>query len=303
MPPTPAEPVPDPRANVGPWVGIDVGATLAKLAVRNADGAERLELLPASALHAIGQQVAELGAQSLGLVGGGAAELAEQLSGPCICLPEFDAWRAGAAYLLARDAAAPRGPYLLVSLGTGTSVLRVEGETAVRVGGTALGGGTLVGLGATLTGAASFEELCALAGHGSRAAVDLLVSDIYTKGDFSLPGEITAAAFGKLAPSQNGGARHAPPSAADLAAGVMGLVGENVALITGGIASAAGIECIVFGGTTLRSNPVLVELIRNVCRALGREARFLSDGEFAGAIGALDLARRMAAPARAAGPA
>ncbi|MFV1959295.1 MAG: FGGY family carbohydrate kinase, partial [Planctomycetota bacterium] len=47
-------------------------------------------------------------------------------------------------------------------VGTGTSILRVEDGQATRLGGTALGGGTVLGLGVALTGCESYEELCAL---------------------------------------------------------------------------------------------------------------------------------------------
>jgi hypothetical protein len=49
---------------------------------------------------------------------------------------------------------------------------------------------------------------------------------------------------------------------------------------------------IVFGGTTLRGNTVLVDLLRGLCSALGCEPVFLRDGEFAGALGALAIAAR-----------
>ena len=69
----------------------------------------------------------------------------------------------------------------------------------------------------------------------------------------------------------------------------MGLVGENVALICCGLAAATKVERIVFGGSTLRENDALVEILGGACRALGRDPLFLPGGEFAGAIGALEL--------------
>jgi pantothenate kinase len=70
----------------------------------------------------------------------------------------------------------------------------------------------------------------------------------------------------------------------------MGLVGENIALICGGLAAATQVTRIVFGGSTLRANPTLVDVLREITRALGREPTFLSHGEHAGALGALLLA-------------
>lgn len=45
-------------------------------------------------------------------------------------------------------------PYLLVNIGSGTSILKVDSETKYeRVGGSSIGGGTFWGLGSRMTGA------------------------------------------------------------------------------------------------------------------------------------------------------
>ena len=71
---------------------------------------------------------------------------------------------------------------------------------------------------------------------------------------------------------------------------LMGLVGENVALICAGLAGAHQVRRMVFGGATLRKNPSLVSILQGITTALGAEVTFLPDGEFAGALGALLLA-------------
>jgi type II pantothenate kinase len=267
--------------------GLDWGATLAKLAVRSPAGTLSYRLLPTRDVEVVRQAIAESGARRTGLTGGGAAAIAARLDGEAIQVNEFAAWGSGAAALLADEPLAPSGRYLLVSLGTGTSVLLVDGLSVTRVGGTALGGGTLVGLAAGLFGIGDFAQITELAQRGSRREVDLLVSDIYRAGGIALAGDLTAANFGKLGPRLAAGER---VSDTDLAHALMGLVGENVALVCAGLAAAAQVSRIVFGGSTLRANPVLVEVVGNITRALGREPVFLPRGEFAGALGALRLA-------------
>jgi type II pantothenate kinase len=93
---------------------------------------------------------------------------------------------AGASALLAQSKVDPVQRYLLVSVGTGTSILLVDGGVVTRVGGTALGGGTLLGLAAGLLGTSDFDEIAALAQRGSRRNIDLLVSDIYPAGGIAL---------------------------------------------------------------------------------------------------------------------
>ncbi len=51
---------------------------------------------------------------------------------------------------------------------------------------------------------------------------------------------------------------------------------------------------IIFAGSTLRGNPVLAEVLVGVTAMLGRPSTVLEDGEFCGAVGALELASRRA---------
>jgi type II pantothenate kinase len=268
-------------------VGVDWGATLAKLAVRRPGAPPEFRLLPSDAPEACRRALGELGAARVGVTGGGGERLARDLRG-AVAVNEFAAWGAGAAAMLAEDGAGELpSRYLLVSLGTGTSVLLVDGLSVSRVGGTALGGGTLVGLAAGLVGTGDYERVVALARRGSRRTVDLLVSDIYRAGGIALAGDLTASNFGKLAPRLRAGEQVAPE---DLAHALMGLLGENVALVCTGLAAAAQVRRIVFGGATLRRNDALVEIVGGITRALGREPVFLRQGEYAGALGALLLA-------------
>ncbi len=82
-------------------------------------------------------------------------------------------------------------PYLLVNIGSGVSILKVEGEQQYqRIGGTATGGGTFWGLGSLLTGGSvtEFDELLNMAEQGDHRNVDMLVKDIYA-GDYAKLGK------------------------------------------------------------------------------------------------------------------
>jgi type II pantothenate kinase len=238
------------------------------------------------ALDEIATAVRAARPETIGLTGGGAESLARRLGAEFSRVNEFAAWGSGLEAMLESEQMAPGDRYLGVSVGTGTSVLLVDGLSVSRIGGTALGGGTVMGLGAALLGTTNFSEIIELAARGSRTRVDLLVSDIYRAGEIPLPGDLTAANFGKLG-SLHGSDR---PSREDLAHAIMGLVGENVALVCGGLAAAAQVSRVIFAGSTLRANPALVEILTRITRALGREPVILRKGEFAGAVGALRLA-------------
>lgn len=264
-------------------VGVDAGASLVKLALRRGDSLAN-ELLPAGSIDAVKERIERLAPVRVGLTGAGAGELARHFAADPVRVTEFSAWGAGVRRLLAEQRPDVTEPYLLVSLGTGTSVLLAQGLAVSRVGGTALGGGTLMGLGGLLLGGATFERIIELAALGDRRRVDLLVSDIYRPGEIALAGDATAASFGKP------GVHARAPEPADLASAIVGLVGENVALICTGLAAAHGVRRIVYGGSTLRGNRALRDVLTLITAAFGREPLFLEAGEFAGALGALELA-------------
>lgn len=265
-------------------LGIDLGATLSKLAIRDPGGAHRFESIPTEELDRIAGRIEALSPEHIGLTGGGASRLAEHLGDRCTITDEFTAWGTGARELLEPDSLAGDTRNLLVSLGTGTSILLMDGQNTIRMGGTALGGGTVIGLAGALVGTNDFSEVCRLAAGGDRAQVDLVVGDIYRPGEIELPGELTAASFGKLGHASMTTESKKPEN---LAAAIMGIVGENVALICAGIAYATQTERVVYGGSTLHNNPTLREVLQAITTNAGRTPIFLPHGEYGGATGAM----------------
>lgn len=261
-------------------VGIDAGASLLKLAAEGGSG-RVTRVLPS---HAVEEALAWVEAREpgrVGVTGGGGAALAERLRGAHLT-SEFEAWSAGAAALLQEQGTPLELPYLVVSVGTGTAAIRADASGAERVGGTALGGGTLLGLGGLLLGTRDFARLAELASRGDRRNVDLLISEIYP--DF--PADFSAANFGKPGLGDD-----APPRREDLAHAIVCLVGENVGLMCGSLAAAAGVKRVVYGGSTLRANPAIRSIVDQMTRLRGAEPYFLVESEFAGAVGALRRAR------------
>jgi len=269
--------------------GIDAGATLTKLVLPGADGAHRLETVSSQRDEAVLAALAAHDVARVGLTGGGAARLAAQLDGAVLALDravvevdEFEAWHRGVGHLL------PEAPerYLLVSIGTGTSMLLVEGASVRRIAGTPLGGGTVLGLGQALAGTADFERLCALAARGDRSRVDVSVAEVYAGGDAPLATDVMASSFARLAEGPH--RRDAGP--ADRAHAIMAMVGENVALLAGSLSLWLGVEDLVFGGSTLQGNRALAEALGDYLARFGRRHVVLTDGAFAGALGARRIA-------------
>lgn len=270
-------------------VGVDLGATLVKLAIRAASGELHFESMPSHETERLERRITSLAPERVGLTGCGATSFAEQLERPSRRYDEFLSWGAGTRQLVDAEALAGNSRNLLVSLGTGTSVLLMDGDSTVRIGGTALGGGTIVGLASALLGTSNFEEICSLAQRGNRTQIDLVVSDIYRSGEIELPADVTAASFGKLGLLDETPGRKEPEN---LAAAIIGLVGENVGLICAGLSYASQVEQIVFAGSTLRDSRVLCDILSSITRNMGRTPLFLSNGEYGAAAGALILCDR-----------
>ena len=65
-------------------------------------------------------------------------------------------------------------PYLLVQIGSGVSILKVESDSSFnRIGGSTIGGATLWGLGSLLTDAKGFEEILELAEKGDKQLLSI----------------------------------------------------------------------------------------------------------------------------------
>jgi type II pantothenate kinase len=267
--------------STAPTVGLDVGATLCKVAAIGAEIAT--EHHPSRELAAVRRRVEALSPCRVVATGGGASELGPLVAGcPVLHVPEFDAWAGGAPIVARHEGVALPERYLLVSLGTGTSILAVDGPRASRAGGTAVGGGTALGLARLLLGIERPDELVALAARGDRRRVDLLVSEVYPAAPTLVARSLTASNFAKLQSTRR----------EDLAHAIMGLVGETVVLVALGLARSVGVDTVAYCGTTLADNAPLREIVADISSFFGLAPIFLARGAYCGAVGAAALGDR-----------
>ena len=270
----------------GTWIGIDAGASGTKVVVRRGINGDEREIrrLPNKDEAELAGWVGSLQPDGIGTTGAGGAKWADRLGGrfPTRFEPEFQAWADGADLLLEAHSIAVDRPYLVASVGTGTSAIVVSDAPAERAGGCALGGGTLRGLGQLLLGTSDHDEISTLAVTGNRFGVDLEIADLYPE----IPRGFTASNFGgaDLIEARS-------RSREDLAHALTVLVGENVSILCCALATARGIHHIAFGGGTLRNNPACWEIVERMARVRGHTAIALPDGEYAGAEGALLAAK------------
>jgi len=156
---------------------------------------------------------------------------------------------------------------LAVSIGTGTSM--VDTKERRHVGGTGIGGGTIMGLCSKLIGKGTFEDYEKIALKGNRHNVDLLVEDMCERiGD--LDGSVTASNLSRMN-------RRTSPE--DAAAGVFNLVGEVIGTVSSLALKTTGLSHITFLGSTTRSKTIRGTLT-GVCSMYGCKNVFSKDPAF-----------------------
>ncbi|CAL1543269.1 unnamed protein product [Lymnaea stagnalis] len=184
-------------------------------------------------------------------------------------------------------------PYLLVNIGSGVSLCKVESESKFeRIGGTSTGGGTFWGLGSLLTSAKEFDELLELAESGDHKSVDMLVKDIYggDYGAIGLGADVIASSFGKAARSTKDSAQNSPSfKKEDIARSLLLCISNDIGQIAYLQAKLHGVQKIYFGGFFIRGHPFTMHTITFAINFWSKgeiQALFLRHEGYLGAIGA-----------------
>ncbi len=84
---------------------------------------------------------------------------------------------------------------IVVSMGTGTSIVRCDGGDIRHIGGIGIGGGTLTGLSRLLLKTDDVHQIASLATRGDISHINLLIGDISAKPLPGLPMDATASLF------------------------------------------------------------------------------------------------------------
>ena len=125
-----------------------------------------------------------------------------------------------------------------------------------RIGGTMIGGGTLLGLSNLLTGIKDFDTIIRKAQTGNNGNVDMLVRDIY--GDNSpfkeLQGDLLASSFAKMANDTKPGSLKERYSEDDILNSLVTMISFNIGQLAYYSASLHNIKTIYFVGGYVRNN-------------------------------------------------
>ncbi|KAE8726194.1 Pantothenate kinase 2 [Hibiscus syriacus] len=181
-------------------------------------------------------------------------------------------------------------PYLLVNVGSGISIIKVDGDGKFqRVSGTNVGGGTYWGLGRLLTKCNSFDELLELSQRGDNSTIDMLVGDIYGGMDYSkigLSASTIASSFGKAISDKKELEDYRPE---DISLSLLRMISYNIGQISYLNALQFGLKRIFFGGFFIRGHAYTMDTISFAVQFWSKgeaQAMFLRHEGFLGALGA-----------------
>ena len=184
-------------------IGIDIGGSTTKIiAVRDSEIMPPMQVKandPKTSVYgAFGRYITENGldlssVNRIMITGVGSSFITEDIYGiKTGHVSEFDAIGKGGLYLSGLENA------IIVSMGTGTSFIKANKDKIERIGGTGVGGGTLLGLSSKFIHVRHFDSIAKLAAEGDLSKVDLTVGDISQNCVTDMPESTTAANFGKI---------------------------------------------------------------------------------------------------------
>ncbi|CCD64181.1 pantothenate kinase [Caenorhabditis elegans] len=181
-------------------------------------------------------------------------------------------------------------PFLLVNIGTGISILKVDSPTSYeRVGGSSMGGGTFMGLGSLLTPAQNFDELLEMANRGDHRNVDKLVCDIYggAYDELGLKADLIAGSMAKCNRFEETTKKqqHKPE---DIAKSLLLMVSNNIGQMAYLYGTRYNLKRIYFGGYFIRQDPITMRTLSFAINYWSKgeiEALYLKHEGYLGAMG------------------
>ena len=270
-------------------LGIDTGYSSTKIVVLDNNSnriihKQLIEKLSTPLLEKAVKQVVHSykDIKKIGITGGKSRIMKLRFNTPTRHIDEISAITAGCSFLAdyGKKKNAGKKSCISISCGTGTCIVSCSDGEAIHLGGTGVGGGTIIGLSNRLLGTTDIRQITRLAKKGSLSKVDVQVGDIIGAPIGILPKNITASNFGKLTADRK----------EDVAKAILNLVAEVIASVSIFSAKSVSQNKIFLCGRVAK-----IEYIYSRIKAVGRLFKMnfirLKNPEFATAVGAAILAR------------
>lgn len=270
------------KSDMGIVIGIDVGISTTKIVGINKDGKVvspiRIRATdPVTSLYgAFGKYLHDnkvnlCDVEKVMLTGVGSAYINEPVYGlPTSKAEEFIADGLGARYETNQDR------MIVVSMGTGTSIVQCDDDKIEHIGGIGIGGGTLQGLSRLLLNTDDIKQLSMLAANGDLSRINVLISDISANPLPGLPMDAIASLFGNAKSNA---------SREDIALGLIWMVLQSICSASILSSLGSGIkDFVMIGNLTLL--PQCQRVFPATERLYGVKFRIPQYSEFCTAIGA-----------------
>lgn len=166
---------------------------------------------------------------------------------------------------------------IIASAGTGTAFIMNQGSTITHIGGTGVGGGTLVNLCKIVAPDIRFDEINYAIENGNLENVDLRIKDVTTNNIETLPADITAANFGKL---------NNKASNNDMILGIVNMIFETIGVMAALIAKGNKIKKIIVIGQIAKI-PYAREVLNKIEKLHNVEFLIPENPEYMTVIGAV----------------
>lgn len=262
-------------------IGIDIGSTTTKAV--SIEGGAVLHKIKTRALDAVtsatgafGKMIVENGIRMneirrIMITGAGAARIKNDIFGiPTGMAGEFQSIGVGGIFL------AGRSGIIITNIGTGTAIIDAQKDRISHLGGSGVGGGTILGLAKKLLSMSDFNGIMELAEKGKLNHVDLLLEDIMETDLSFLNRESTASNFGKMLD----GARNE-----DIALGIVNMVYQVIGMISVFAAKSKNTDEVVITGNG-SSNPIGKKVLGMISQMYQVHFEYPGDAEYTTAIGA-----------------
>jgi type II pantothenate kinase len=265
-------------------LGIDVGGSTTKI-VGKKDG-EVLGMLQVRAADqvtsmygAIGNFLSKHGfnpkdVSSIYLTGVGASFINEQIY-------EIKTTKVNEFSAIGRGALSQAGlsRALVISMGTGTAFVKAVKNEVTHLGGSGVGGGTIIGLASLMLGKTDIDAILALAEKGNLKNTDLAVRDILGKQVKSLPDNLTASNFGKISSTATD---------SDLALGIINMVFETIGMLAVFALKNDSINKVILTGT-LATFPQAETIFKEFINLTSLDFIIPPNAVFSTALGAMEF--------------
>jgi len=205
------------------------------------------------------------------ITGVGSTFIEEKIFGiPTYKVDEFLAIGMGGLFLSKLERA------IIVSMGTGTAYVMANKDKAYHLGGTGVGGGTLLGLSSRMLNIRNFNDIIDMAKGGDLRHVDLTIADISHNNVGELTGDATASNFGKMIDRATN---------ADIALGIINLVFQTIGMMAVFASRNEKVKDVVLTGN-LANVPQARKIFDELTKLFGVDFHIPDHAEFATAAGA-----------------